>query len=169
MARPRLLAVCVVLAILLAASAAEGSGLVRVTTGRWGGHAWTFFASDQVSGVNVNYCWRVAFTNGPGGSGGCSTYISQANSPLLPYYGMDVGEALGPCPGVDYVDGGVASTARTVEITLSTGAMVRTNTVAAPRGLAQSVRFFVARIPCGSQPETARGRTSSGKVVARYS
>lgn len=149
-------------------AASAGRSLVKVTSGRWDGRVWTFAASDHVSGANVSYCWQMTFATG-GGSGGCSNYISQANSPFLPYYGMDIGEAIGGCPGLDYVDGPVVASATSVEITLSTGGAVKTSTVAAPAGLARSIRFLVVRIPCGTQPATATARNRAGKVVAHYS
>lgn len=160
--------VAALVALAAAAGAWAGGSLVRVASGRWDGLAWTFAASDQVSGPSVNYCWNMSFATGRGGSGGCSQYIGEANPQLrLPYYGMDVGEALGGCPGLDYVDGPVAASASSVEITLSIGGAIHTSTIAAPAGLARSVRFFVAQIPCGTQPETATARNRAGKVVAR--
>jgi hypothetical protein len=64
------------------------------------------------------------------------------------------------------VNGAVVSTARRIDITLSTGAVVQTTTIAPGNGLAKSIRFFIARIPCGTQAKTAIGRNDDGKVVA---
>ena len=154
------------LVVLATAAVASAGGLVKVSMGRWDGTAWRLAANDQVSGVNVSYCWKVTFV--PDSSGGCASYIGQDNSPYLRSYGMDIGESLHGCPGVSYADGPVTASASSVEITLSTGGVVHTSTIAAPAGLARSIRFFVARIPCGSQPETATGRNAGGSVVALF-
>ena len=166
-----LIAALVAALVVLSATAGTSAGgsLVKVTSGRWDGRVWTFAASDQVSGVSISYCWKMSFATGRGGSGGCSQYINQANSPLLPFYGMDIGEAIGRCPGLDYVAGPVVASASSVQITLSTRGVIHTSTVAAPAGLAGSIRFFTAKIPCGTQAVTATARDRAGKVVARYS
>ena len=48
--------VCTLLALVVTGAASAGGSLVKVTSGRWDGRAWTFEASDQVSGVNVSFC-----------------------------------------------------------------------------------------------------------------
>src|SRR5579863_8537643 len=114
MATIRRPAVCVGLLALLAVSTAAAAGLVKVTSGRWDGRTWTFAARVETSALNVSYCSRLTFASGPGGSNGCSTYLSTANVPSLPFYGMDLGEVVVRCPGIAYVDGPVTSSAKTV-------------------------------------------------------
>jgi hypothetical protein len=145
--------------------------LVAVTSGNWGGSAWRFSASDQVSGDNVGYCFSMSFVGRAHSSAGCEGSGFVINSfPGLPYYGMDLAESIGGgCPGIDYVDGPVVATARTVDIRVSTGRVVRASTIAPPKGLVRNVGFYVARIPCGTQPTTAVGRSSAGRIVARFS
>lgn len=140
-----------------------------VTSGRWGGDTWKLLASDRVSGQSVGYCIHLS-VNGAAPSGQCtSSGFVLKPFPGLPAYGMNVIQSTTGCPGISYVDGPVVSNAKEVAITLTTGKVVRTKTIAPPAGLVSTIGFYVARIPCGTQPTRAIGLNAAGKVAARFS
>jgi hypothetical protein len=160
------------LAIVSAATAVpSGAGMVRVTSGQWNGQAWTLEASDEVSGGNVGYCYRMAFARAADSSRACSSSaFVMREVPGRSAYGMNVAQHLvGACPALDYVVGPVVASASEIDITLSTGKAVKTLAIAPPPGLARGVRFFVTRVPCGTWAASAVGRNEAGKIVASFS
>jgi hypothetical protein len=102
---------------------------------------------------------------------------------------MDMFEKTGRCPGLDYVVGPLAadvsrlsvifttSTAtepvtisgKTVRVTHSTGGVgIATSILAAPKGLAPSVGFFVGRVPCGVEPKAIHADGHSSVTTPQW-
>jgi hypothetical protein len=157
--------------VSVAAAASSRAVMVRVTSGQWNGQAWTLEASDAVSGGNVGYCYRMAFARAADSSRACSrSAFVMREVPGRSAYGMNFAQHLvGACPALDYVVGPVVATASEVDVTLSTGRVVKTVAIAPPPGLARGVRFFVTRVPCGTWAASAVGRNETGKIVASFS
>jgi len=155
------------LAVVAPSASAMPGRMVKVASGHWNGEAWTLEVRDQVSGGNVAICYRMSSgTEGLGGS--CGNFILPRLAGA-PEFGMTLADKIGGCPGTDYVVGPVVAKASGVDVTLSNGQTVRTRTIAPPAGLAQAIGFYVARIPCGTQPTGAVGLSSARTIVARFS
>ncbi len=145
---------------------------ITVASGSWNGNAWTFRAGDHLSGDHLSYCLDVSFTSrliNTGGDCGAGASVGRPSPSAPPDspFGLGMSRDSLNCPVLAFVDGFVVANARTVSITLSTGATIRTPTIAPPARLVQNVRFFVTRIACGSQPTSVYARDTAGHIVAR--
>jgi hypothetical protein len=75
--------------------------------------------------------------------------------------------ALSLCPTLAYVIGTVAPSATQVKMSLSNGETMRASAIVPPSGLAQDVRYFVTRLPCGPRFTGLVAVDATGKVVGR--
>ena len=71
------------------------------------------------------------------------------------------------CPTFAVFAGLVLAAARHVVITLANGSTVAAPTLRSPQGLAQSLRFWAANLPCGADIVAIVARDRNGKIVGR--
>jgi hypothetical protein len=71
-------------------------------------------------------------------------------------------------PLPDYVVGPVLAAATEVKVAMSNGTVVRAATIAPPPGLAPSIKFYAAQVPCPAITASIVGLDDAGHVVARY-
>ena len=154
--------------VVVAAAHAAGPKVEVVATGKWSGHTWTLSASN--SGARDCYEISVDFPltrATPPTLPSCATLATHAVFPLPVDTGGISFTSLSPCP-LAFVYGIVSTRAVTVVITLASGASVRTRAIGAPPGLSRSVKYFAARVNCGSRIATISGLDVRGSKVAGF-
>lgn len=142
-----------------------------IASGEWNGHAWTLKAGDDATG---RHCLLISIdmqftTVAPPHSPNCiGAPYSQPPPSAPPNWPFGIGfSSLSPCP-LAFVDGTAAPSAKKVEITVATGATVRTATIVPPAGLSQDVRYFVTQLPCGARMTKIVALDGAGQVVGRF-
>ncbi len=129
-----------------------------VATGTFRGGAWKLTAIDSADG---SYCLTMTvLARHEDSSTGCGS-IFGAGSHRISY----LAHTGAPLP--DYVVGPVVATARTVQITLSSGEVLGTATVAPPARLSKKIAFFRAELPCAVYPTRLVALDSAGHTVAQ--
>lgn len=128
-----------------------------IASGMFGRIAWRLSATDAADG---SFCVTVKLSlHSSGGATACgSIYGPRAHG--ITYLAHTGG------PEPDYIVGPVVATARTVEITLSNGATLRTKTIAPPKGMTTKIAFYVAQLPCPATPTRLEGVDRLGHIRA---
>jgi hypothetical protein len=165
-------------ALAVVSGAAASAPLVPIASGHWAGHAWTLKGGDDLSTGQLRHCLQLSIdfpytAVRPPSTPACWSIQAKppAIAPSYPYYGISAASLAPGCPEIAWVIGPVVASAKEVEITLSTGATIRTPAIAPSAKLSQDVRYFAAQLPC--VPRYTRSFTSlvgldaAGKVVAR--
>ncbi|HEX4520922.1 MAG TPA: hypothetical protein VH063_15180 [Gaiellaceae bacterium] len=153
------------------ASPAAAAPYHHLASGRFHGHAWSVSASDTVSNGEVSYCLDVSLWDRTAKTNRAETSCSNAGPLTVPARASSFPHGFGylgrnDCPTIYLWAGPVVSTARTVELTLSTGATLRVKTIPPPLGLSKRVAFWVARVPCSARVTALSGRNGAGETVA---
>jgi hypothetical protein len=139
-------------------SAGNSSGLIA--RGSFRGLPWRLVGDDSADG---SYCitLEVRTSSGWDGPGGCGSIKRR-----------DVGRAIsivaraGP-PRPNFAYGPVVATARVVYIRLSNGHVLRSRTIAPPRGFTPWIGFYVTELPCPAWPTHLRALDRTGRIVAQ--
>ena len=152
------------------------SATTKVASGTWNRHGWTLYAGEFSTATAFSHCLKIVLTPRPvGGTGeACGGGGLFKPGELLPTsspapgfgYGITF-SASSDCPTFAVFAGLVLADARQVTITLSDGKTAVAPTIASPRRLAQSLRFWATHIPCGETVTAIVGQDVAGRVVAR--
>jgi hypothetical protein len=138
----------------------DRTGTVTLGSGLWDSTKWRFSASESQGALCLEM--RVGSHDA---SGSCGSILPRRSASgghgLYTWMSDNGGEP-------DYVAGAILADSSNVVISLSNGKVIRTHTIAPPRGFAGKIAFFVARKPCGTQAVGIVGRSQSGRIVATW-
>jgi hypothetical protein len=149
------------------------SPIVTVASGRSAGIPWklTAFRSER-TGICVALTPKPP-AGAPGGAEGCGfgllAEISPSSAPKqtphqIGYVATSASERLGLS---SFVFGPTAPDVRVVQVELSNGRTIRTETLPAPKGLGLTVRFYVAQFRERATVRSVTARDASGTLLER--
>jgi hypothetical protein len=141
---------------------ARRSSTTPVATGMFGSVAWKLTVTRSSDG---SYCANLKLPQRPGDSSSeCGLALVAGISPR---FGITyASRAGGPAP--DYIFGTVIASAKTVTLTLSDRATLRTKTIARPKSIHANIAFYVAELPCSAYTTRLLAIDSAGHTVARF-
>ena len=145
-----------VFAACFAVAAATAAGDVTVWSGGQRHVAWSLVATDGESG---SFCLTMRKKGRLDASECGSIFGGPAHGvTYLAHFGR---------PGPNYIVGPVVARARRIVVSLSDGTELVIPTIAPPRGLVPSIRFYVRLMPCRSvQVRRIVGINANGRTVA---